>query len=425
MLVAVSVRKEFHPDAIVVPLHRRRAGCDRRGRVHGCADAAAPAGRGAAPRAAGRRRRPAGGPTFAQAKLVPVSSACRPTRRPKSPARRSRRVRRSSRRGRMRSRIRAWSRTHRADRRRRARGAQSPQGRFTIMTATALHRSLNESMASRTLAGLALFALTAFPSGAAPAGAQATMAAPPPTPAPTARRSRAAPPDRPRCRRRSRACRRPASRRRCPYPAYGTPVPGVNRGVPVDRHPAGRLARSSHRDRFRALAAARASARATVEIDTAPVDLAKTAILPNITGTASTARTYRQAGTRHDGHRQRRSQPTAPRRRRRHQQRAQRRAQATDLRRRQSRRRAARGEGHPNRCDRDLQAPAADGRLQRRQRVLRGARRAARDADRQRNRQAQPSQRGSRRRANPRRHGGALGPADGASFRSRKRASRW
>ena len=40
-----------------------------------------------------------------------------------------------------------------------------------------------------------------------------------------------------------------------------------------------------------------ASARATIEIDTAPVDLAKTAVLPLISGSVSTARNYRQVGT--------------------------------------------------------------------------------------------------------------------------------
>lgn len=81
-----------------------------------------------------------------------------------------------------------------------------------------------------------------------------------------------------------------------PYPAYGTPAPGINRGVPSTTLPT-----VVSLDQAIAIGYASspllAQARAVVEIDTAPLDLAKTALLPNISGTASTGRNYRQVGT--------------------------------------------------------------------------------------------------------------------------------
>jgi outer membrane protein len=81
-----------------------------------------------------------------------------------------------------------------------------------------------------------------------------------------------------------------------PYPAYGTPVPGVNRGIPAAGIP-----QVVSLDQAIAIGFARspllAQARAVIEIDTAPVDLAKTAILPNISGLASTAHDYSQNAT--------------------------------------------------------------------------------------------------------------------------------
>jgi outer membrane protein len=151
-------------------------------------------------------------------------------------------------------------------------------------------------MASRTLAGLALFALTAFPWGAAPAGAQATMKSPPPIPAPygsprpAASSTPAAIPS-------PISSLPPASQPyTLPYPAYGTPVPGVNRGVPSASVPQVVSLTQAVAIGF-ARSPLLASARATIEIDTAPVDLAKTAVLPLISGTASTARNFRQNGT--------------------------------------------------------------------------------------------------------------------------------
>jgi outer membrane protein len=78
-----------------------------------------------------------------------------------------------------------------------------------------------------------------------------------------------------------------------PYPAYGTPAPGVDRGVPAQGIP-----QIVTLEQAIAIGFARspllAQARAAVLIDTAPVDLAKTAVLPNISGTASVQRVYRQ-----------------------------------------------------------------------------------------------------------------------------------
>jgi outer membrane protein len=148
-------------------------------------------------------------------------------------------------------------------------------------------------MASRTLAALALFALTASPWGAIPEGGQAKMTAPPPTPAPygsplpSGTSGPAALPS-------PISSLPPASQPvTLPYPAYGTPVPGVNRGVPAAGIP-----QVVSLDQAVAIGFARspllASARATIEIDKAPVDLAKTAVLPNIAGSATTEHQFSQ-----------------------------------------------------------------------------------------------------------------------------------
>ncbi len=153
-------------------------------------------------------------------------------------------------------------------------------------------------MASRTLASLALFALTAFSWGTGPASAQTAKPAPPAASAPVPAASPLpAPSIAPLAIPSPISSLPPASQPlTLPYPAYGTPVPGVNRGVPAADIP---LVVSL--DQAVAIGFARspilASARATIEIDTAPVNLAKTAVLPNIAGTASTGRTYRQSGT--------------------------------------------------------------------------------------------------------------------------------
>ena len=81
-----------------------------------------------------------------------------------------------------------------------------------------------------------------------------------------------------------------------PYPAYGSPAPGVDRGVPVAGVP-----QTVSLDQAIAIGFARspllAQARGSVEIATAPVDLAATAILPNISGTATAGRSFRQPGS--------------------------------------------------------------------------------------------------------------------------------
>src|SRR5277367_6039640 len=83
-------------------------------------------------------------------------------------------------------------------------------------------------MVSRTLASLALFALTVFSGSTPPAAAQGRPA---PTPTPSARPS--APSVTPAPIPSPISSLPPASQPlTLPYPAYGTPVPGVNRGVP-------------------------------------------------------------------------------------------------------------------------------------------------------------------------------------------------
>jgi outer membrane protein TolC len=145
-------------------------------------------------------------------------------------------------------------------------------------------------MASRTLASLALFALVAV-SLSGPVDAQGRPPAAAPTPAPTAPPPATVPLALPS----PISSLPPASQPlTLPYPAYGTPVPGVNRGVPAAGIP-----QIVSLDQAIAIGFARspllAQARAVIEIDHAPVDLAKTAILPNISGTVSTAHGYRES----------------------------------------------------------------------------------------------------------------------------------
>jgi len=137
------------------------------------------------------------------------------------------------------------------------------------------------------LAGGAIVALTFVSLGAAPAAAQGTMAVPPAAPvaAPVAAPTPLAIPS-------PILSLPPASQASAlPYPAYGTPVPGVDRGVAVPGVP-----QIASLDQAIAIAFARspalAQARATIEIDQSPVDLARTAVLPNISGSASTTHSY-------------------------------------------------------------------------------------------------------------------------------------
>jgi outer membrane protein len=82
-----------------------------------------------------------------------------------------------------------------------------------------------------------------------------------------------------------------------PYPAYGSPVPGVNGGE-VDPN----VPQVITLDQAIAIGYARspllAQARAQVQIESAPVQLAGTALFPNISGSASTAREHSQNGSR-------------------------------------------------------------------------------------------------------------------------------
>jgi outer membrane protein len=140
------------------------------------------------------------------------------------------------------------------------------------------------SMPNRTLAGVALLALAAITWGQ-PASGQTAMGTPSPapfalpSPQPVPSPITSLPPA--------------STASTLPYPAYGTPVPGVGRGVPANGVP-----QVVSLDQAIAIGFARspllAQARATVLVDTAPVDLAKTAVLPNISGTATVARNFSQ-----------------------------------------------------------------------------------------------------------------------------------
>jgi outer membrane protein len=80
-----------------------------------------------------------------------------------------------------------------------------------------------------------------------------------------------------------------------PYPAYGTPVPGVNSGEVNPGVP-----QVATLDEAIAIGYARspllAQARAQLDIESAPVQLSRTALFPNITGSATTAREHAQNG---------------------------------------------------------------------------------------------------------------------------------
>jgi outer membrane protein TolC len=160
------------------------------------------------------------------------------------------------------------------------------------------------SMPNRTLAGVALVAFAAIswgapaagqtstPPAAAPTAPAAPIGTPPPlspnaSPTPFALPSPQPVPS-------PITSLPPASQpSTLPYPAYGTPVPGVNRGVKTAAIP-----QVVSLEQAIAIGYARspllAQARATVLTDTAPVDLAKTAVLPDINGTATVGRVYSQ-----------------------------------------------------------------------------------------------------------------------------------
>jgi outer membrane protein len=72
-----------------------------------------------------------------------------------------------------------------------------------------------------------------------------------------------------------------------PYPAYGTPVPGVNSGVPAANVPPVVTLDQSIAIGY-AQSPALAAARASLGISKGALDLAGTPLFPNITGTAST-----------------------------------------------------------------------------------------------------------------------------------------
>lgn len=82
-----------------------------------------------------------------------------------------------------------------------------------------------------------------------------------------------------------------------PYPAYGTPAPGVDAGVADPSVPHVITLAQAIAIGY-ATSPLLAQARAQLEIAAAPVSLARTAILPNISGSASTTRSFDEGGTR-------------------------------------------------------------------------------------------------------------------------------
>ena len=141
----------------------------------------------------------------------------------------------------------------------------------------------------RTLAGVALSALVIGTTGPRIVGAQPSpkpMAVPSEVPAPRGTFNPNATVTLP-----------PASQpTTMPYPAYGTPVPGVNGGeinpnvpqvITLDQSIAIGYARSP----------LLAQARAQLQIESAPVQLARTALFPNLAGSVSTRRDHSQGGS--------------------------------------------------------------------------------------------------------------------------------
>lgn len=155
------------------------------------------------------------------------------------------------------------------------------------------------STSSRTLAGVALaaFAVVSWAGGPAyaqPQSAPARVASPQPTAVPIALPSPVAVPS-------PITSLPPASQAATlPYPAYGTPAPGVNRGVAVPTVPQIISLDQAIAIGF-AVSPVLASARAAVQIATAPVDLAKSAILPSVSGSASTSHGFREVGSSSSG----------------------------------------------------------------------------------------------------------------------------
>lgn len=133
----------------------------------------------------------------------------------------------------------------------------------------------------RVLPGVALAALVAI---LAPAGVLAQGTTPPkspPTPVPLATPLSSLPP-----------ASTPTS---LPYPAYGTPAPVDLLGIPAAGVPDNITLEQAVAVGF-AKSPLLASARADILSADAPVNLARSAILPNVSGTVSSSRNHRQPG---------------------------------------------------------------------------------------------------------------------------------
>lgn len=85
-----------------------------------------------------------------------------------------------------------------------------------------------------------------------------------------------------------------------PYPAYGTPAPGVAQGVPISGVPQS-ITLAQAVDIAVAKSPVLAAARGSEELAAAQVDLARVPALPNLSATASSTRSNSQAGANATG----------------------------------------------------------------------------------------------------------------------------
>lgn len=152
---------------------------------------------------------------------------------------------------------------------------------------------MKSTISSRALAAAALFAIAIASLGNVSAVAQPTRAVAAPSPVPSLPPPQPVP---------SPITSLPpaSAEQTLPYPAFGSPAPGVDRGVPVAGVP-----QTVSIDQAIAIGFARspllAQARGSVEVATAPVNLAKTAILPSLSGAATVSRNFRQPGSNGNG----------------------------------------------------------------------------------------------------------------------------
>jgi outer membrane protein TolC len=160
-----------------------------------------------------------------------------------------------------------------------------------------MHSTYSRTFAGVALAVLAVVSFARVPAGAQPQSAPARTASPRPAPSASAPPTMPTPVPVPS----PITSLPPASQAATlPYPAYGTPAPGVDRGVAVPNVPQVITLDQAIAIGF-AASPLLAQARAAVTIATAPVDLAKTAFLPNVAGTVSSSHGVREVGSQGSG----------------------------------------------------------------------------------------------------------------------------